>query len=104
MSQEAKKIGNNKLSQPKEKPKVKVASAFEMNREGESDILDISRLPKRKPVPEAEDLAFDDGDDELVGRGQNIANAAETKSRYTEAMLKMAKERKEERQAIKKSQ
>lgn len=100
MSQEPKKI-SNKLSQPREKPKVKVASAFEMDMNEESDTLDISKLPRRKPAPEAEDLAFDE-DDELVQKGTSTADAAEKKSKYTEAMLRMAKERKQERQAIKK--
>lgn len=102
MSQESRRIGN-KLSQPREKPKVKVASAFEMDQKGESDTLDLSKLPKRKPVPEAEELAFDD-DDEVVGKGSSTASATEKTSKYTEAMLRMAKERKQERQAIKKQQ
>lgn len=100
MSQETKKI-SNKLGQPKKKLEVKVASAFEISLDEESNTLDISQLPKRKPAPEAEDLTFDD-DDEFAEKGQGTASTREKKSKYTEAMLRMAKERKQERQAIKK--
>ena len=99
MSQEAKKFGT-KLSSPKKKLKVKVASAFEMSQGDERSTLDISQLPKRKPVPEAEHLALDD--EFTKDEEHSAASSKEKTSKYVETMLRMAAERKQERRSIKK--